>query len=137
MSLSVLPQYFVPVELLLVYWEARSSRNYIRAIEAMNDIKFTLFMNWKDGGDIEFYGAIMDKQGIESHYADLMLFNQFLWRKAKELEVDESSNLKRIDQVYEMIKGISKIFEVRAGQSSVETESIYFETDDATSWKGR
>lgn len=45
MTLSVLPQCFVLVELLLVYWEARSSRNYIRAIEARNDIRFTLFMN--------------------------------------------------------------------------------------------
>ncbi|MGC5770756.1 hypothetical protein [Paenibacillus pabuli] len=98
MSLSVLP---LP------------SRNYIRAIEAMNDIKFTLFMNWKDGGDTEFYGAIMDKQGIESHCADLILFNQFLWRNARELKEDESSSLKRI-----------------------ETESIYFKIDDAAFWKG-
>lgn len=78
----------------------------------------------------------MEKQGIESHYADLMLFNQYLWRKARELEENESSNLKRIDQVYEMIKGISKIFEVRAGTSSLETESIYFKTDDAIFWNG-
>lgn len=30
-----------------------------------------------------------------------MLFNQFLWRKARELEEYESSNLKGIDQVYQ------------------------------------
>lgn len=45
MNLSVLPQCFFPVELLHVYWAARSSRNYIRAIEVRNDIKFTLFKN--------------------------------------------------------------------------------------------
>lgn len=45
MNLSVLPQCFFPVELLHVYWAARSSRNFIRAIEARNDIKFTLFKN--------------------------------------------------------------------------------------------
>lgn len=38
----------------------------------------------------------MEKQGIEIHCADLMLFNQFLWRKARELEENEPSNLKRM-----------------------------------------
>jgi hypothetical protein len=47
------------------------------------------------------------------------------------LEENESANLRRIDQVYKMIKGISKIFEVRAGHSSIGTNSIYFKTDDS------
>lgn len=65
-----------------------------------------------------------------------MLFNQCLWSKARELEENESANLRRIDQVYEMIKGISKIFEVRSGQSSIETDSIYLKTDDSIFWQG-
>jgi hypothetical protein len=78
----------------------------------------------------------MEKQGIESHCADLMLFNQYLWRKARELEKNEPENVRRIDQIYEMIKGISKIFEVRAGHSSIETNSIYFKTEDSIFWHG-
>lgn len=65
-----------------------------------------------------------------------MLFNRFLWRKARELEENEPYNIRKIDQVYEIIKGVGKIFEVRVGHSSVETESIYFKTDEATFWKG-
>ncbi|KQY94482.1 hypothetical protein ASD24_02695 [Paenibacillus sp. Root52] len=78
----------------------------------------------------------MEKQGIEIHCADLMLFNKYLWRKAKELEENESANLRRIDQVYEMIKGTSKLFEVRAGHGFIETDSIYFKTDDSIFWHG-
>lgn len=88
----------------------------------------------EDRADIELYWTLMEKQGIESHCADLMLFNKYLWRKAGELEENKSVNLRRIDQIYEMIKGISKIFEVRAGYSSVETESIYVKTDDSIFW---
>jgi hypothetical protein len=40
----------------------------------------------EDGADVELYWSVMEKQGIESHCADLMLFNQYLWRKARELE---------------------------------------------------
>ncbi|OAX46136.1 hypothetical protein [Paenibacillus sp. AD87] len=47
----------------------------------------------------------MENQGIESHCADLMFFNQ-LWRKARELEENESANLKKIDQVYERIRAL-------------------------------
>lgn len=90
----------------------------------------------EDGADVELYWSVMEKQGIESHCADLMLFNQYLWRKARELEENESANLRRIDQVYEMIKGISKIFEVRAGHNTIETDSIYFKTDDSIFWHG-
>lgn len=90
----------------------------------------------EDGADIELYWSVMENQGIESHCKDLMLFNQFLWRKARELEENDPANVRRIDQVYEMIKGISKIFEVRAGHSSIESDSIYFKTDEATFWKG-
>lgn len=92
---------------------------------------------WReDGADIENYWSVMEKQGIESHCNDKMLFNRFLWRKARELEENEPANVRRIDQVYEMIEGISKIFEVRAGHSSIETDSIYFKTDDSIFWHG-
>ncbi|WP_405154274.1 hypothetical protein [Paenibacillus sp. FSL K6-0108] len=90
----------------------------------------------EDAADVELYWTVMENQGIESHCADLMLFNQ-LWCKARELEENESANLlKKIDQVYEMIKGISKIFEVRAGHSLIETNYIYFKTEDSIFWHG-
>ncbi|SEP33267.1 hypothetical protein [Paenibacillus sp. OK076] len=92
---------------------------------------------WReDGVDKEIYWSMMEKQGIESHCSDLMLFNRFLWRKARELEEKEPSNVRRIDQVYEMIKCVGKIFEVRAGHSSIETDSIYFQTEDSIFWHG-
>ncbi|KGP82707.1 hypothetical protein P364_0109985 [Paenibacillus sp. MAEPY2] len=62
-----------------------------------------------------------------------MLFNQYLWRKARELEENEPENVRRIDQIYEMIKDISKIFEIRAGH---RTNSIYFKTEDSVFWHG-
>ncbi len=78
----------------------------------------------------------MEKQGIKSQCNDLMLFNRLLWRKARELEENEWTDDRKIDQVYEMIKGVGKIFEVRAGICSIETDSIYFKTEDSIFWHG-
>ncbi|QNR70562.1 hypothetical protein IAQ67_29330 (plasmid) [Paenibacillus peoriae] len=86
--------------------------------------------------DFELCWSIMIAHGVESHYEDLMLFSQFLWRTARELEEKEPDNLKRIDQVYEMIKAVSKIFEFRADYNTIETNSIYFKADDKSFWKG-
>lgn len=44
---------------------------------------------------VELYWTVMENQSIESHCAELMLFNQYLWRKARELEENESVNLRR------------------------------------------
>ncbi|MGC6584249.1 hypothetical protein ACPV3A_04660 [Paenibacillus sp. Dod16] len=85
----------------------------------------------EDRNDMEFAWSLMETHGIESHHEDVMLFSQYLWREVRQLEEHESDNIKRIDQVYEMLKAVGKIFEVRAGLGSVESDSVYLTTDDA------
>lgn len=57
-------------------------------------------------------------------------------KRSRELEENEPENVRRIDQIDEMMKDISKIFEVRAGHSSIETNSIYLKTEDSIFWHG-
>ncbi|OPG89589.1 hypothetical protein B2I21_36330 [Chryseobacterium mucoviscidosis] len=88
----------------------------------------------EDRNDMELAWSLMETHGIKSHHEDVMLFSQYLWREARQLEEHEPDNVRRIDQVYEMLKAVGKIFEVRAGLGSVESDSIYLKTDDATFW---
>ncbi|ALP39383.1 hypothetical protein ASL14_26260 (plasmid) [Paenibacillus sp. IHB B 3084] len=90
--------------------------------------------------DMELAWSIMEKHGIESSYKGLTLFSFFLKMECKKIEgtdrEDNEEDAKFLDQIYEMRMAVARIFEVRAFDDMIETDSIYFKTDDATFMKG-